>query len=60
MSEVHQTPIQVLQKATVYYVEDDERVRAEGTVEIYDHWVRLPDVVPTWVPRQEVKQIHAQ
>ena len=60
MSEIHQTPITVMQSAVVYYVEDGERVRSEGTVEIYDHWVRLPDVIPTWIAREEVEQIHAK
>lgn len=60
MSEIHQTPITVMQNAVVNYEEGGEVVRAEGTVEIYDQWVRLPDVLPTWIPREGVEQIHAK
>jgi hypothetical protein len=54
---VHQTPITVIQNATVFYDEDGEQVRYEGKVELYEPYVRLASGLSTWVPREQVEQV---
>lgn len=60
MSKTHQTPLTVIQNGVCYYYEEngDSTVRHEGTIEVYDNWVRLVGGMPTWVPRERVDQVH--
>lgn len=61
MTTVHDTPIAVIQDATVDYYEGadaEAHVTYEGTVELHEGWVRLADLTASWVPRERVEGIH--
>jgi hypothetical protein len=59
VSSIHQTPITVIQNGTAYYHEGGEDpVRHEGTIEIYNHWIRPAGPTGNWIPRGQVEQIH--
>jgi hypothetical protein len=54
---VHDTPLTVIQNATVYYYYEDRDTdsdRYEGKVELYDERDRLASPTSTWVPREQV------
>lgn len=45
-----------------YYDEDPHRegspTKFEGTIQIYPGWVRIGSPITTWIPRENVDQVH--
>jgi len=55
------TEPRTLTNVTIWYIDDlglGETVRQENvTVHVYDNWVKIVDVMPTWIPAQHVEKI---
>lgn len=65
MNDTNDTePIAEFKDAKVWYYEsnaanEDLKTKHEGPVKIYPNWVRLGAVaIPTWIPRENVQQVH--
>jgi hypothetical protein len=55
-------PLVETQDGVCWYFEGADgaaKVRHEGAIEVYPHWVRLGGSgIPNWVPRERVEQVH--
>jgi len=55
-----ESPIKEIDDGVAYYFDSggSETTRHEGGIEIYENWVRFMDPIGTWVPRENIEQVH--